>query len=136
MPTAVRMYVRLSEAPPSHELVSLRDDFLRAMTLTTEDFYFEGPLMVVPDDERKYMPVKDDNSFWLAVNLSRSYFGHEYQRGNPELFVQIAEWLQGRLEGSEIYYGHDVDDENVSLFDEETRQRLLELYRTRAGETA
>ena len=69
MPTAVRMYVRLSEALPSHELESLRDDFLRAMTLTTEDFYFEGPLMVVPDDERQYMPVKDDNSFWLAVNL-------------------------------------------------------------------
>jgi hypothetical protein len=111
-------------------LISLRNEFLQATSLTDDDFYVGGPLIVVPEDERKYMPVKDTVSCWLAVNLWRSYFGQGYKRGNPELFVQIAEWLEKRLEGTEIFYGHDVDDENVALFDHTTRQQLLALYQS------
>src|SRR5687768_4005654 len=128
MPTAVRMYVRLNELPSAEELHSLRHEFMKSMSLADDDFYFEGPLIVVSESDHKYMPVQDGRSSWLAVNVWRSYFGPEYTRGNPELFVQIAEWLERRLPGCEIYYGHDVDDENISLFDQTTREKLLELY--------
>lgn len=130
MPTAVRMYVRLPQALSPGQLQALRNEFMQAMSLTTEDFYYEGPLIVVAEEERKYMPVKDDLSFWIAVNLWRSYFGPGYVRGNPELFARVAEWFEKRLEGAEIYYGHDVDSENVALFDSKARKKLLELYRT------
>lgn len=130
MPTAVRIYVRLTQALSPDQLQALRNEFMQAMSLTTEDFYYEGPLIVVPDEERKYMPVKDDLSFWIAVNLWRSYFGPGYVRGNPELFARVAEWFEKRLKGAETYYGHDVDSENVALFDPEARKKLLELYRT------
>jgi len=128
MPTAVRMYVRLDELPSAEELESLRHEFMQAMSLAADDFYFEGPLMVVSESDYKYMPVKDGRSSWLGVNVWRSYFGPEYRRGNPELFVKIAEWLERKLPGAEIYYGHDVDDENISLFDQTTRENLLKLY--------
>jgi hypothetical protein len=131
MPTGVTIYVRLNELPPSEELRSLRNEFMQAMALTADDFYLSGPLAVVPEDDRSYMPVKDESSMWLDVNLWKSYYGPGYERGNPELFVKVAEWLEQRLPGSEIYYGHDVGDENVSLFDRSARMKLLEHYEQR-----
>ncbi len=122
------MYVRLDKLPPAQELQSLRDEFMQAMTLTLEDFYHTGPLIVVQEDDRVYMPVKDESSAWLNVNLWRSYFGPGYKRGHPELFVKAAEWLEQRLPAAEAYYGHDVDDENVSRFDGPAREELLDLY--------
>ena len=123
------MYVRLTQALSPDQLQELRNEFMKAMPLTVEDFYFEGPLIVVPEQDREVMPVKDDLSFWIAVNLWRSYFGPGYMRGNPKLFARVAEWLEKRLEGAEIYYGNDVDSENVALFNSETRKKLLRLYR-------
>jgi hypothetical protein len=129
MPTGVKMYVRMNEAFSPEALQLLRNEFMQAISLTADDFYFSGPLIVVPEDERGYMPVIDESSVWLDVNLWKSYYGPGYQRGNPELFVKCAEWLEERLRGSEIYYGHDVGHENVSLFDHAAREELLDLYR-------
>jgi len=128
MPTGVKMYVRLNELPSSEELKFLRDEFMQAIALTADEFYISGPLTVVPEADHMYMPVKDRSSTWLEVNLWRSYVGPGYERGDPELFVKIAEWLEARLPGSEIYYGHDVDDQNVSLFDRPARKALLDHY--------
>lgn len=128
MPTGVKMYVRL-KGLPSEEIAILRNEFMQAMALTSDDFYVSGPLTVVTRDNYKYMPVKDKSSVWLDVNLWKSYYGPGYERGDPELFVKSAEWLEQRLLGAEIYYGHDVNDENVSLFDNSARDKLLELNR-------
>jgi hypothetical protein len=129
MPTAVKMYVSLDQPLLPAEVQSLREEFMQVMTLTSEDFYYTGPMVIVTEEDRPYMPVKDETSFWLDVNLWRSYFGPGYRRGNAELFVKVAEWLEQRLPGAEIYYGHDVNDENVSRFDEAARRELLDLYR-------
>ena len=125
------MYVRLDQPLPPAVAQSLREEFMQATGLALEDFYHPtGPLIVVDEEDRPYMPVKDETSFWLNVNLWRNYFGPGYNRGNAELFVAVAEWLEQQLPGAEVYYGHDVDDENVSRFDEPARKELLELYRS------
>ena len=130
MPTAVKMYVRLDHPLSPAEVESLREEFMQAMTLTLEDFYYTGPIVIVSAEDRPYVPVKDETSCWLDVNLWRSYFGPGYERGNAELFVRVAEWLEQRWPGAEIFYGHDVNDENVSRFDDAMRKELLELYRS------
>ena len=131
MPTAVRMYVKLPALPATEELDSLRREFMQAMGLTAEDFYVGGPLIVVPIDDHKYMPEKHENAAWLEVNLWRAYYGPGYERGNPELFVRCAKWIEQLLSGAAVYYGHDVDDENVTLFDSEARETLLAHYRNK-----
>jgi hypothetical protein len=45
------------------------------------------------------------------------------------LYVKSAEWLERNIPKCEVYYGHDVDDENISLFDKKAREELLEHYR-------
>lgn len=129
MPTAVKMYVKLPTLPATEELDSLRSEFMQAMDLTAEDFYVSGPLIVVPIEDHKYMPEKDAHATWLEVNLWRAYYGPGYERGNPELFVICSEWLEQRVPGAAVYYGHDVDDENVTLFDPEARENLLQQFR-------
>ena len=127
------MYVSLEKLPPADELQSLREEFMQAMTLTLEDFYHTGPLIVVPESDRGYMPVKDESGAWLDVNLWRSYFGPGYKRGNAELFVKVGEWLEDRFPGAKVYYGHDVDDQNVTQFDLAARNELLDLYHASLG---
>ena len=129
MPTGVKLYVRLHRLPSAEELESLRIECMQAMDLAADDFYLSGPLTVVQPEDRSYMPVNDESSVWLNVNLWKPYYGPGYERGDPELFVKVADWLEQRLHGSEIYYGHDVSDENVSLFDRSARDKLLEHHR-------
>ena len=133
MPTGVKIYIRLRELPTSKDLQTLRNDFIGDMALSEEDFYVSGPLIVVPEADHKYMPRKDDSSVWLDLNLWKSYYGPGYERGDPELFIRSAEWLEQHLPGSEIYYGHDVNDENVSRFDTAARNELLNNYRQKSA---
>jgi len=129
MPTAVRIYIRLNGPPEDFSLEDLRSKFLQAFSLDEGgDFYSSGPLKIVGEEDRPYMPVKDEQSIWINVNLWKSYYGVGYERGDPRLFIQCAEWLEERLPGCEIYYGHDVNDENVSLFDKPARERLMAYY--------
>ena len=123
------MYVKLKRLLEAEELECLRREFMQAMELTAEDFYVDGPLTVVPAEDHKYMPEKEAEAAWLEVNLWKAYYGPGYERGNPELFVSCAEWLEQRLTGARLYYGHDVGDENVSLFDRAARESLLAHYR-------
>ena len=110
------MLVRLTEWP-STSLDQLRRNFVQALTLDKSDFYKSGPLVIVEDEDRPYMPIKDGNSLWLNVNFWRAYFSEDYRRGNK--------WIEQVMPGSQVFYGHDIDDENIALFDKPTRQRLL-----------
>lgn len=123
------MLVRLDDLPKNFSLPALRAEFMQAMSLNEEDFYIEGALKLLVEEDRGFMPVRDETSVWLDVNLWKSYYGVGYERGNIELFVRCAEWLEQRLPGCEVYYGHDVGDENVALFDKPARDKLMEHYR-------
>jgi hypothetical protein len=125
------MYVRLQTMPSSQEIELIRNEFVQAMGLAANDFYLSGPLTVVSPSDHQFMPVKDESSRWLDVNLWKPYYAAGYERGNPELFVKCAEWLEERIPSAEIYYGHDVNDENVSRFDNAARTSLLDSYRQR-----
>jgi hypothetical protein len=59
------------------------------------------------------------------VNLWRAYFSPEYSRGDIATIVRCAEWLEARLSGYRMWYGHDVDDGNLAPFPPERRQALL-----------
>ena len=106
---------------------------MRAMALTAEDFHVSGPLQVVPEADQQYMPIKDPHRVWLDVNLWKPYYSPDYERGNPELFVKCAEWLEQRLPGCEIFYGHDVGEENLILFDGPAKRKLLANYSQSGG---
>lgn len=130
MPTGVKMLVRLDRLPGQFSLQDLRAEFLDAMSLNAkDDFYYEGPLVLVSEEDRAYMPVKDRQSSWLDVNLWKSYYGYGHAGGDLELFIKCAEWFERRLPNCQVYYGHDVSDENISLFDKAARERLLAHFR-------
>ncbi len=67
----------------------------------------------------------------VGRDLWKPYYGADYERGNPELFVKCAEWLEERIPSGEIYYGYDVNDENVTRFDKAARNSLLQCSRQR-----
>jgi hypothetical protein len=129
MPTEVKMLVRLKQRPEELSLPALRHEFMRAMSLNEEDFRSGGPLELLGEKEREFMPVKDNASVWLNVNLWRAYYGIGYERGDLTLFIRCTEWLEQRLPQSQVYYGHDVDDENITLFDKNARDNLMEHFR-------
>lgn len=133
MPVGVTMLVRLNQEPEDSLLQTLRIQFQHDLELTEEDFYnsrfSRGPLVNVEEGDLPFMPVLDEKSAWLNVNLHRSYYGLGYERGDIRLFVRCAEWLEQHLRGCEVYYGNDVDDENVHLFDKTTRETFMSYYR-------
>jgi hypothetical protein len=123
------MLICLPTYPDDESLESLRTDFMLEMRLDWDDFRAGGPFMVVDEKERKYMPSSDKGCTWVDVNIWRNYFGEGYSRGAGEFFIKCGRWLDARLPGCKTYYGHDVDDENLTLFDEPARERLHRLIR-------
>jgi len=67
-------------------------------------------------------------SWGVNVNLCYSYFGRDYKRGDIVFFIKCAEWLENRFPNCEVWYGHDIDDENISRFGIVERKELLEYY--------
>ena len=128
MPTGVKILVRMEELPSQFSPPEQRSEFMQAMSLTEGDFRFGGPLQLVSGEDRLHLPVPDENGFWLDVNLWNAYYGIGYERGDIELFIKCAEWLEHRFPGCQVYYGHDVDDENLRLFDKAARDELLRHY--------
>ena len=127
MPTSARMLVRLRTQPDDTFLQQLRKEFMREMNLSGEDFYSGGPFVTVSREDTKRMPVIDDRSTWLDVNMWSTYFGAGYLRGDGEFFIKCGAWLERQIPGCEVYYGHDLDDENITRFDQAARDELLKL---------
>jgi len=65
-----------------------------------------------------------DTGLWLNVNLWRSYFGVGYERGDVQLFVGLANWLESRLPNCDIFYGEDCTS-ILHPFPAEYRVKLL-----------
>ena len=120
------MLVQVNEMPDDSVLQNLRVKFQRDLNLTKQDFYSDGALIKVADEDFSFMPTR--NGKWLNVNFWKSFYGLGYERGDFGLFVRCAEWLEENLTDCKVFYGHDVDDENVKLFDLVERGKYLAYF--------
>jgi hypothetical protein len=127
MPTGAVLLVRTRHPLSEFQLCRLRELFLAENHLGEEDFYVGGPLIAVRHPDEGPMPVRDEGSLWLNANLYRAYFGPGYERGDVELLTRCAAWLESNIPEGEVWYGHDVDDENLRPFGPAERRALLSL---------
>ena len=127
MPTGAVLLVRIRHPLIESQLNRLRELFLAENHLAEEDFYVDGPLVVVRHPDEGPMPIRDESSLWINANLYRAYFGPGYERGNLELITRCAKWLEENIPGGEVWYGHDADDDNLRPFGPSERRALLSL---------
>lgn len=83
--------------------------------------------MVVGDAGQAPIPV-EDGSVWVDVGTYRSAYERGYERGDPEFFVRLAEWLEERIPQCEVWYGNEYTDSSIRLFSVKERQDLMEYY--------
>jgi hypothetical protein len=127
MPTGAVLLVRMQRSLSESELGRLREQFLAENRLSEDDFYPGGPLIIIRDENEGPMPIRDGRSLWINTNILRSYFGPGYTRGDVELITRCAAWLESHVPGGEVWYGHDVDDDNLRPFGPAERRALLDL---------
>jgi hypothetical protein len=105
-----------------------------------EDFFGGGPIVTItPEDLECYLSYFKTpyeayihSGLWLNLNLYKDYFGVGYERGDMPEFVRIAEWLEGRLEGCDVFYGEDCNSV-VHPFTQGVRSKLLIYYQKTFG---
>ena len=127
MPTGAVILVRTHASLVESQLQRLRELFLADNDLDKDDFYLDGPLKVIPSPEEGPMPLRDESSLWINANICMSYFGPGYERGDVELLTRCAAWLESNVPGGEVWYGHDVGDDNLRPFGAAERRALLSL---------
>jgi hypothetical protein len=113
MPTGAVLLVRLPSLPDWGEPNRWRRDLLTEFD--PEKFSYDGPLRQIRRSDHWTLPVQD-NSTWFDVAIEEAYYGKGYERGNLTLLIRVAEWLESRIPGAEIWYGHDSADESVAPF--------------------
>ena len=107
MPTGVVVLVYVEEYVKGDMLLSLGSELIKEFDLSEEDFPCGGPLVYLPREDYDLAHKEGEPGFLLDLNLSRSYYGVGYERGDLPLFIGIAEWLERELPGCEVLYGHD-----------------------------
>ncbi|BDI30026.1 hypothetical protein CCAX7_20770 [Capsulimonas corticalis] len=106
----------------------------------SDDFYIGGPIAAIDSEDLKcylsyFTPPHETyirSGLWLNLNLYKDYFGVGYERGDLPLFIKIAEWLEARLEGCDVFYGEDCNAV-VHPFTQDLRFKLLIHYQKTLG---
>lgn len=104
-------------------LDELRGDLLRDIDVSKEDYYNQEPISEASREDGP-VPPNSEGYFLYNLNLLRRYYGRDYREGYFPLFKKIAEWIEAKFGEVKIWYGHDVDDENLRLFDRDARDDL------------
>ncbi|MFQ6309351.1 hypothetical protein [Lysobacter capsici] len=73
----------------------------------------------------------DPGECLLEVQMFGRYYGEGYERGDPELYAVVADWLEAQIPGCEIWYGGDSGGVHIEPFDRDRRRRLIEYARAR-----
>lgn len=134
MPTGAVLLVRTQSPLGEPQLRRLRELFVAENHLNGDDFYSDGPLTVVRSPDEGPMPLGDEGGLWINANIRRAYFGPGYERGDVGLLTRCAAWLESNIPGGEVWYGHDVDDDNLRPFGAAERRALLSLKEGRGGD--
>ena len=114
--------VRVPHTLPDDQLAALRERLPAECGLTSDDFYVGGPL--TPELCEWAMKVPDGVNRWYRANLYRAFWSPEYRRGDPEMIVRVAAWLEANVPDAEVWYGHDGSDD-LCLFGQTARAELL-----------
>lgn len=71
-----------------------------------EGYYSDyiGKVIYIPESEPI---VADEDEQFVEVHIKSRYYGHDYERGNMMLIINVAEWLEYMLPVVEIWYGGD-----------------------------
>lgn len=78
------------------------------------------------DDIRSEFEHVPATGIWLDMNLAMNYFSERHPRGDIRKIVAIADWIDKMLPRSEIWYGHDAEEESLVPFGKARRVELLE----------
>ena len=150
MPVWGVLLVRLRDLPDAAELNAWRRDLLIAFE--PGDFSHDGPLKIIGPDEEwrvhdlQYGGVRcvvgtagaagvtldlireRGDSVWLDVRCVLPYYGRGYERGEPEYFVRVSEWLESRIPGCEVWYEPDTAEDAIGRFGAPERAGLLDYF--------
>jgi hypothetical protein len=108
------------------ELARLRQQLMNDLRFQREDFYIDGPLRPIPSRVEGPIPLTGgERSFWINVNLWRDFYCEEYPRGDIDMLVRCAQWVEQHLPGARVWYGPDCADDDISPFPAERRAELL-----------
>lgn len=127
MPTNAILVVSIPDKVPKASIQALRTRIRVDLGLTDQDFYPDGPLIPLPNADDELAHPVDPSGILYDVNVLRAYYGVGYERGDLPLLIRIAEWLEVRLPGCQVLYGHDSDGETYP-FDAAARAKLRRYY--------
>ena len=126
MPTGAVLLLELPLTPTEPVLKDWRSRMVTDLDLRPDDFYIDGPLQVIQSRDDGPMPTAGSHSnCWVNANLWKAFYSPEYPRGDIAMIVQCAVWIEANCDRARMWYGHDVDDENLTPFTKERRQELL-----------
>ena len=92
------------------------------------DFSSDGPLTVLGSRKWDRDPPVVGKGKWFDVGVAVEYYGAGYERGDARWIVGLAEWLERRIEGAEVWYGYDSADESIRPFGPHQRAVLMADY--------
>ncbi len=64
------------------------------------------------------------DEWFIQPSLVTRYYGVGYERGNWQVLVHVAEWLEQNI-GGEVWYGGDSSGVEAKLFDAQSRAELV-----------
>jgi hypothetical protein len=114
MGTGAVLVVQIPACPDNCEINRWRRDILN--TFDPDDFYADGPLRIIGDDDLISIP-EPGQSAWLDVSILLKFSREgRYVRGDLQYVTQIAEWLEANIPNCRVWYGHDAGDGSIRPF--------------------
>ncbi len=74
----------------------------------------------------------EDGSSHLDVSLGGRFYGPGYERGDPWVYLAVAEWVERNLPNATVFYGGDSDT-HLDPFDRPAREALVAHWATHGG---
>lgn len=65
------------------------------------------------------------NEQFIEVHLGTRYYGEGYERGDLPFILSVAEWLERRLRGCQVFYGGDSSGVSAIAFDAVERAKIF-----------
>ena len=129
MPVGATILARLKPpAPDDAQLQVWGAALQRDLELEDDDFNYNPHLSLVTAESWNEIPEVEEPSVWLELNLLANYYGPGYERGDIELYVRCAVWMEEHLPDCEVYYGTDCGVA-AEPFDAAVRARYLNYFR-------